>query len=171
MKLVVVSDVHGRYSRLRELMDMHSDADGLIFLGDGLRDLDRADAYSYRFTVYAVRGNCDGLSLFGEDRDAPEELMLSLGGFRFFAIHGHTRGVKSGTDGAVAAAHARGADVLLYGHTHLPEERYLPEGSQLPYGETERRMWIFNPGSLGYDGSFGLIQIKDRQLLLSHGRL
>lgn len=173
MKLIVVSDIHGRYERLSRVMDMHRDADGLIFLGDGLRDLGRADAYSYPFTVYSVRGNCDGFSFFGEGNDAPEELTLCFEGFRFFALHGHTKGVKSGIDGAVAAASARGADVLLYGHTHIAEERYLPEGSELPFGETEKPLWVFNPGSLGASGegrgNFGLIEIKKGHILMSHG--
>ena len=38
MKLLIVSDVHGRHDRLRAVMDMHKNSDALIFLGDGLRD-------------------------------------------------------------------------------------------------------------------------------------
>lgn len=171
MKLIVVSDIHGRYERLSALIDMHRDADALIFLGDGLSDLWRADAYIHGFTVYSVKGNCDGLSFFS-DHDAPDELALSFEGYRFFAIHGHTRSVKSGLDGAIAAAHSRGADVLLYGHTHVAEERYIPEGTELPFGNTERAMWAFNPGSLGdRTASFGIIQIKKGHILMSHGNL
>ena len=169
MKLLIVSDVHGRHDRLRTVMDMHKDADALIFLGDGLRDLMRADAYSYGFTVFSVRGNCDGISFFTNESDVSEELCFSFEGFRFFALHGHTRGVKSGTDRAIYAAMSREADVLLYGHTHIPEERYIPEINE-EYGKPLR---VFNPGSLGASGDgkghFGLIQIKNGNLLMSHG--
>lgn len=171
MKLLVVSDIHGRYDRLRSVMDMHRDADALIFLGDGLRDLMRADAYSYGFTVFSVKGNCDGISFLTPAEDCPDELCFNFEGFRFFALHGHTRGVKSGTDRAIYAAMAREADILLYGHTHIPEERYLPEGIS-EYGKPLR---IFNPGSLGASGDgkghFGLIQIKNGNILMSHGAL
>ena len=81
MKLLVVSDTHGRYDRLVRVMQMHRDADALIFLGDGLRDLVRADAYSYPFSVFAVRGNCDGMA-FDLGRDIPLEMTLCFEGYR-----------------------------------------------------------------------------------------
>lgn len=169
MKLLIISDVHGRYDRLRSVMDMHKNSDALIFLGDGLRDLLRADAYSYGFTVLSVRGNCDGISFLTAEAEAPEELCFNFDGFRFLALHGHTRGVKSGIDRAIYAAMSREADVLLYGHTHIPEERYIPEVTE-EYGKPLR---IFNPGSLGASGDgkghFGLIQIKNGSILMSHG--
>ena len=169
MKLIVVSDIHGRYDRLISVMDMHRDADALIFLGDGIRDLMRADAYSYSFTVYSVRGNCDGISFLSPDENTPDELCLTFEGFRIFALHGHTRGVKSGSERAIYAAMDKEADLLLYGHTHIPEEKYLPEQSN-GYPKPLR---IFNPGSLGASGDgkghFGLIQIKNGNILMSHG--
>ena len=44
MRLLIVSDSHGRYERLSELLDRQRGVDALIFLGDGLADLERADA-------------------------------------------------------------------------------------------------------------------------------
>lgn len=173
MKLIVVSDSHGRSDRLAAVMDMHRDADALIFLGDGLRDLDRADAYSYGFTVYSVVGNCDGFSYLRPANQSPEEITLSFEGFRIYMLHGHTRAVKNGIDRAVAAANSKGADILLYGHTHVGAEKYCPEGSEFPFGKLERPLWIFNPGSLGASadgkGHFGLIQIRNGSVLTSHG--
>lgn len=171
MKLIVVSDIHGRYDRLLQLLDMHKGADALIFLGDGLSDLTRADAYSKGMSVIAVRGNCDGFSFFGED--APTEICQSFEGFKFFMTHGHTKRVKGGLDEAIAAAEARKADVLLYGHTHIPMEKYLPEDSRYAFGTLVKPLRIFNPGSLGASedgkGYFGLIEIRDNGILMSHG--
>ena len=42
MTFLIVSDTHGRYERLRQLCEKYPNADALIFLGDGLSDLDRA---------------------------------------------------------------------------------------------------------------------------------
>jgi predicted phosphodiesterase len=85
-------------------------------------------------------------------------------------LHGHTRGVKSGLESAIYAAAEREADVLLFGHTHELEDKYMPEG-----GTLKKPLRIFNPGSLGssYDGRghFGLIQIKGGQILTSHGKI
>lgn len=169
MKLLVVSDIHGRYERLSALLDMHRDADALIFLGDGLSDLMRADAYSRGISVSAVKGNCDGFSFFGED--APTELCQSFGGYRFLMLHGHTKGVKGSLDAAVAAAVARDADLLLYGHTHVAQEKYLPEGSEFMYGALSKPLRVFNPGSLGNSGEFGLIDIRGQNILMSHGKI
>ena len=125
MKIIVVSDTHGRYDRLVTLMQMHKDADALIFLGDGLNDLNRADAYSYPFTVYSVKGNCDGFSFFSQGLPASDELTLCFEGYKFFIIHGHTRSVKNNMDRAILASRTKDADVLLYGHTHVAKwERF-----------------------------------------------
>ena len=175
MKIIVVSDSHGRYSLLAQLIDMHRDADALIFLGDGINDLARADAYSYPFTVYSVRGNCDGISFFSQGNDAPDELVLSLGGYRFFVLHGHTRTVKHSMERAIWAAREKGADALLFGHTHCPTEKYLSFEDDNEDERSSKPLYVFNPGSLGAsrDGAahFGLIQIRDGNILFSLGTL
>ena len=168
MRFVVVSDIHGKYDRLSRLLDMHKNADALIFLGDGLSDLVRADAYGRGMSVIAVKGNCDGFSFFGND--APTELCQTLDGYKFLMMHGHTRAVKSGTDAAVCAAVAADADVLLFGHTHVQTEKYLPEGSEFSGGVLKKPLRIFNPGSLGA-GQFGLIEIRGQSILMSHGSI
>ena len=175
MKLIVVSDTHGRYDRLAKVMQMHADADALIFLGDGLNDLGRAGAEEYRFTVFSVSGNCDGSNYFSSSEKTPSELTLNFEGFRFLALHGHTRSVKSGLDDAMLAAEQRGADVLLYGHTHSPINKYFPAGREYAYGKLSKPLYVFNPGSLklSEDGGahFGLVQIKDQNILISLGTL
>ncbi|MBQ2999526.1 MAG: metallophosphoesterase family protein [Clostridia bacterium] len=165
-KFVIFSDVHGRADRVRELVSRHRDASTFLFLGDGLRDLDGLD-----FSPVAVCGNCDLFST-----DTPEELFLDLGGKKILLMHGHRLSVKSGLDRALAYASARGADALLFGHTHLPEEAYFPEGTALSDGtRLARPMWAFNPGSLGEPRggkpSYGLLQIRNGQMLFSHGTL
>lgn len=171
MKFLVVSDIHGRYDRLLKLFELHRDADALMFLGDGLADLERADAYSRGFTVFAVKGNCDGTSFLGRN-DVCNEMVLNFDGYRFFLLHGHTRGVKCGFANAVYAAAERESDVLLFGHTHEPIEKYIPCGSAY---QLCKPIYIFNPGSLGVSddgyGRFGLIEIRGRDILFSHGKI
>ena len=171
MKLLIVSDSHGRYERLASLIAMHRNIDALIFLGDGLSDLERADAYSGNFTVFAVKGNCDGFSINTRER-APEEMTLCFEGYRILLMHGHTRGVKHGLTNAIYAASEREADILLFGHTHEPLERYLPDGEEY---SLSKPLYIFNPGSLGAPGErngyFGLIEIRKNGVLMSHGTI
>ena len=52
-------------------------------------------------------------------RDLTERL-LEIGGVRIFALHGHTRNVKRSPMAAMYAAKEYGAQVLLFGHTHVP---------------------------------------------------
>ena len=160
MKILVVSDSHGRYDRFKTLMSMHADADEILFLGDGARD-----TFVLGGRAICVRGNCDSFLA----QDLPSERMLWLGDFKILMMHGHEKLVKSGIDRALCYAHARGADILLFGHTHVCFEKYYPEGTIIGDTVLDRPMYAFNPGSLGDRGSFGLIEIKNGSVLFSHG--
>ena len=91
IKLLVVSDSHGRADILRELSARHRDAEAILFLGDGIKDIDVISPIPTR-AVCAVRGNCDWLSTFAYE----EERFLIFGNYHILMMHGHTRGVKSG---------------------------------------------------------------------------
>ena len=170
MKIIVISDTHGNTRALRDLLALHPRYDALIFLGDGLRDVCGEDTRG----LVAVRGNCD---FFSPDRElfAPSEQTVTFDGVRMLLMHGHEAGVKSGIERACARAVAADADVLLFGHTHTPLQKYFPEGSEFGSTVSGKGLYAFNPGSLGRpaDGraSFGVIQIKGGQVLLSHGYL
>ena len=140
MDIVVVSDTHGRHDRLAELA-RRTKCGVLLFLGDGLRDLNvlRDD-----ITVRAVRGNCD---FFGAD--IPDTRLEIFGAYRIFMTHGHRYGVKHGLDALIASAANRKADVLLYGHTHVPYEATLPAGRVIGGITLEKPLTVLCPGSLG----------------------
>ncbi len=168
MKLIVISDTHGRAHRIEEVLSRHNGYDMLLFLGDGLRDL-----YGKEYLgAVCVRGNCDTFLPCGEAVYA--ERMLDADGVKILMMHGHEWGVKSSHARAAAHAARLEADVLLYGHTHTAEEKYYPEGSELCGCVLEKPLYVFNPGSLGKpngaDASFGVIEIKKGQILLSHGK-
>ena len=175
MTFLVISDIHGRRDLAEEALRRHRNADGVLFLGDGIRDLSPTACREGGRLFAGVRGNCDWFCASQSEYFYSEELLLNLGEYTVMMMHGHTRNVKSGIDCAVRAAAERGADVLLYGHTHEAEERYLPEGYDADGLLLRRPMWVMNPGSLGApkDGthSYGLLQIRERQILLSHGAL
>lgn len=164
MTFLIVSDTHGRIERLERLFKMHKNVDALFFLGDGLSDLYRAGVDNYAFTVYAVRGNCDsGMGSIIAQRAKDEEI-ITLDGIRFYAIHGHTKGVKSGLTNAMYSAEQAEADVLLFGHTHEPIDTYIPQGEY----NLNKPLHIFNPGSLA-NYSYGLCVTQNGEFLFSHG--
>ena len=171
MTVLVLSDTHGRRTRIEDVLAIHSRYDCLAFLGDGLRDIEGASVPQNG--LCAVRGNCDVFSLGA--CDAPTERVLCLDGVRILMMHGHTHSVKSGVEAAAAYAYDRGADVLLYGHTHVADNTYFPAGSRIGGVVTERPLYVFNPGSLGEPrygkASYGVMEIRNGSVLLSHGTI
>ena len=141
MRILVVSDVHGRAGRLYEAIERQPTANVVLFLGDGLRQAeDAAHRYPDR-TFYMVPGNCD----FGAQ--AIPVRQETLGGKKFYFTHGHLHEVKYTLYRIEMAAREAGADIVLFGHTHVPYEEYC-DG-----------LYLFNPGSLGYDGTYGYVDI------------
>ena len=167
MEFLIVSDTHGRADRLSAVLS-RTRADVLLFLGDGLRDL---NVVPPEITVRAVRGNCD---FFAHD-DAPETRVEDFGALRLFLTHGHRYGVKASTEAAICAAAEAGADVLLYGHTHRALERTLVAGTPVAGKPLEKPMLVLCPGSLGQppDGhpSFATLTMLSTGLLAGFGTL
>jgi predicted phosphodiesterase len=102
-------------------------------------------------------------------------MTICFDGIRLFFLHGHTRSVKNGMTRAVLAARSKDADVLLFGHTHVPTDTYIPEETGDDGNVIYKPLRIFNPGSLGASGDgaahFGLIEIRNGSVLTSHGIL
>ena len=173
MRLLVCSDIHGRGDRIQTMLRLHPTADALLFLGDGIHDLPDSVSASPRRLFAGVRGNCDPSWTDNSDFSLSHELLLSMDAYTVMMMHGHLYNVKSGTDTAICHAARRGADILLYGHTHIAEERYLPQGTKIGEITLTKPLWIMNPGSLGapLDGrpSYGIIELRGNGVLLSHG--
>ena len=141
MRILVVSDVHGRVDRLYEAIEQQPTARDVIFLGDGLRQAEDAQERYPDRTFYLVPGNCDfGSTLIPVRQE-------TFGGKRFYFTHGHRHDVKYTLYRLEMAAREAGADIALFGHTHVPCEEYV-DG-----------LYLFNPGSLGYEGTYGYVDI------------
>ena len=166
MQFLIFSDTHGNRRGMEEAFLRQSPSpDGLLFLGDGTLDLARANL-PQNLSVYAVRGNCD----YPGEGVPPLECLTALSGHTLFLTHGHLFSAKSGLEGLLCAGVERGADIILYGHTHKPLEEYFPAGSA-PFGFVLKKpVWVFNPGSLK-KGDFGLLTLDEHSVLFSHGTL
>lgn len=154
MKILVVSDSHGRWGALYNVIQAHPDAETVIHLGDGNDDLERIRCEFPKKVMVGVAGNCDFLAPSGT-RSA---CVIEVGGRSIFFTHGHNYRVKSGENLVEQAARARGADICLYGHTHIP------------CCECRGGLYIMNPGSVGHprDGqpTCGIIEIDDGQITM-----
>ena len=113
MRILVISDTHGNYPLALRAADMAEPLDAVIHLGDGADDAALL-AQVLEIQVVQVAGNCD------LNPDAPGELLWECEGKRLLLTHGDRYGVKSGICRLEQRAVEAGADVVLFGHTHLP---------------------------------------------------
>lgn len=171
MTLLIVSDTHGRPDLLTEAI-RRTRPDGILFAGDGLRDLTRAELPC---PLWAVRGNCDWMQspciVGGVTLEAEDEELITLQGLRILLTHGHRYGVKGGLGTAVARAVQLDADALIFGHTHIPLELHLSPEETGTLSVT-KPLTVFNPGSLGErPHTFGTLTLRGGQPLFGHGEL
>ena len=165
MDILVISDTHHICTPIRRVMErMTALPDAVLFLGDGLSDLAvmTSDKRWENVPVLKVAGNCDGMT------DVPKARTIELGGCRIVMMHGDTHGVKNGNTAAVSYALMQGADVLLYGHTHVPFSGYRQIG--------DRTLLVGNPGTLGAPygeraQTFGMLTVRDGKPLFSFTEL
>ncbi len=125
MSILVLSDTHGLFREVREVVSRHK-AEQIFHCGDFC--IDRRQEPFTRMQL--VRGNCD------TDRSVAEERESSWRGLRIFQTHGHLYGVKSSLLKLHYRAEENGANVVLFGHSHVPT------------CSVERGILFLNPGSL-----------------------
>ena len=172
MELLIFSDSHGRAKNMSAALERQvKSPDAILFLGDGARDLDRL--FLVDTPLWAVRGNCDWSSSDYTDRT---ERLLHFEGHTILMTHGHEWGVKGGLGALIAHAADVGADIVLFGHTHKPTLVTISAGEQVGKTVLSRPMYLFNPGSIGFDEdgegySFGTLTLKEETVLFGHGRL
>lgn len=148
VRIGVISDTHGARERALDAVKRMGPVEMLLHAGDHYVDAEFL-AGRLPFPVYGVRGNCD---LTG-----PAEQIVDAGGIRFLVIHGHQYSVKRNLDGLIYRAMEVEAQVVIFGHTHHPEEEWA-DG-----------ILLFNPGSISRPrgfaavSTFGTITVEDGQ--------
>lgn len=142
MKILVFSDSHGMLENISSAFKSN-DFDAVIFLGDGLTDLQTLSQIKKDIPIYAVRGNCDFFA-----GPVPEIMMPELNGKKIFMTHGHLQYVKSGIYNLKMTAKKSGAHAVLYGHTHLP------------FYEEDCGLIVANPGS-ALKGCYAVMTIDE----------
>lgn len=131
MKILVVSDTHGQHRNLDRILEKEKDIDIFIHLGDVEGGEFYIDAV-VECEKHIVRGNNDFFS------DLPKEEEFYIGKYKTFITHGHAYGVSLGAEQIQEEGKARGADLVMFGHTHKP---FLERGSEIT---------VLNPGSISY---------------------
>ena len=140
MKLAIFSDSHGYPDKMINAIYQCS-PDMIIHLGDGNADIDKIKNLFPEIPLKAVRGNCDFFSV------TPEMEIFETGNKKILITHGHLFGVKSSTASLIKKANALGADIVMYGHTHIA------------VCSKENKLHIINPGSCGYSSAASYAEV------------
>lgn len=135
MRIVVISDSHGRTGAIDKILFSQETAKHIFFLGDNVRDMDDFEFLYPDKKFYTVAGNCDYNSLI------PSVGVAEIGGVKIFYTHGHTLGVKSTKEHLLKTAKQNGCQIALYGHTHIADTLY------------EDGVYLVNPGSVSHPRS------------------
>lgn len=142
MKIVVFSDTHGDVDHMEQVVRREKPY-LVLHLGDLCRDAEELQRRLRSQTIQYVCGNCDGFT------ETPDQRVLQVEGRRILMTHGHRYGVKQAYGRAVFAAQEVEADILLFGHTHIP------------YCEDLKGLWVMNPGACqGRRASYGVISLE-----------
>ncbi len=171
MNFLVISDSHRNINNISKAKERCPQVDAILFLGDGTEDFCDTSSY-YGTPLYCVRGNCDF-----DDESIPYELMLHFDEYAIMMMHGHLHATKVSYEKAAAYAAQKGADILLFGHTHLPTEKYLPKGTLIGGVTLEKPLYVFNPGSIGRicEGFsscyFGTMRTTPKGVIFGHGEI
>lgn len=129
MRVLIVSDTHNYDDNLMDILKVDKDFDFMVHLGD----IGKLEDYVEEVTglaCFAVKGNNDWRSLL------PSESIIMLGKHRTFITHGHGFSVYSSSERVREYAMGLGCDIVMYGHTHIPEIKKY------------NGITVVNPGSL-----------------------
>lgn len=154
MKILVFSDSHSCPNRLLKALDAHhGKCDLILFLGDGLRDLDVISIKYPSIPIVKIKGNCD----YFASNDALEETVLDLDGIRVLILHGHKYGVKYGYESVLNYATQNEVDAVFFGHTHVPYDTIEYLG--------DKKIHLFNPGSIATTSTYGVVNTANGVLV------
>ena len=113
MKVLVFSDSHGRKELLDRMLSKEPDCKEVIFLGDGIGEVDWVKDFHPDKKFTCVRGNND------RDFTLSSEAYRYFDGVTVFACHGDVYSVRSTLSQVFRKAASVKADLALYGHTHV----------------------------------------------------
>lgn len=149
MKFLIISDTHGYLKNAMNIIEKIQDRiEGVMHLGD--HDTD-AEALSKKYpglNFYWVKGNNDYSS------ETPEDRLLKIKGKKILLTHGHKHHVHWNYEKISYYAEEQEADLVLFGHTHVP------------LNDRGGRVWLFNPGSISLPRmstipTFGMVEFTE----------
>lgn len=136
MKILVVSDTHGRDRELETAVEREAPFDKLIHCGD----------VEGREIFIEALADCPCCIVAGNNDffcDLPREQEITIGGKKALVTHGHYYGASIDLSGIADEARSRGCEIAFFGHTHKPVVAQ------------KNGVLVINPGSLAYPRQSG----------------
>jgi len=146
-----MSDTHGDASIIAEVTQHVGVVDAIFHCGDSELDIVHKSFQS----IHVVRGNCD------MDSSLPNEVITEIKGTKIYMTHGHLLQVKNTMIPIKLRAQEVGADVVLFGHSHLlgaevwNKTLFLNPGSlTFPRGRREKSYAMIEKSGFTWTGTF-----------------
>lgn len=155
MKILVISDTHGRIDHVERVIEKLKPygLTDIIHCGDCIEDAKMIEAAYPELTMHKVPGNCD-IAGYGSG----STILDSIEGVPVMITHGHKQHAKYSYEELWIDAVAHEAKLAVFGHTHVA------------YEERRDGVILLNPGSmtLPKDGnlpSFAIVEIKEGKII------
>lgn len=148
MKLLILSDSHRNLYYAKKVIERIKDRVGMVIhLGDHDEDAMLLSNEFSEIDFHYIKGNCDYNSF------TESEKIITIMGKKILMVHGHKHNVKWGYDRIIYYGQEKEADIILFGHTHIPLIYYF------------ENILLLNPGSISQPRatnlpSFGIINIE-----------
>ncbi len=147
MKILIFSDSHKSFAPMMRAIEIEKDVNWIIHAGDVQSDVEDLLITYPKTPVAYVKGNNDFFL-----RDVPEDRFFTLDGVKIFLTHGHNYGVKYSLSALFKKGTELGADICIFGHTHVA------------VCEKMENITLFNPGSA--TKSYGVMEINNGEYSL-----
>lgn len=151
MRIVVMSDTHGETNSIDQVRHAVGPIDAVFHCGDSELDTQHESLQG----AFVVGGNCDW------DSSYSSEVFAEVDGVNIFMTHGHLSQVKSTMLPLSYRAQEVGADVVLFGHSHVLGTELIdgmlfvnPGSLELPRDRTEKSYAIIEKSALQWVVTF-----------------
>lgn len=146
MRIGVMSDSHGDQAAVKKAAAAAGQVDLWLHASDYSQDIAKLSQSGVE--VIAVAGNCDGAA------SAKPDEFLTVMGKKIWLTHGHRVNVKHSHQELIWWAKHYEVDIVIFGHTHIPEVKSV------------HNLLIVNPGSVakphwGYP-TVAILEITDQ---------
>ena len=135
MKVLIVSDTHGRDENLEQVVMNEAPFDMFVHCGD-VEGREIFIEALVECPCCIVSGNNDFFSQLEREKE------IMIGKYKVLLTHGHYYNVSTGPAYLKQEAKERGFDIVMFGHTHRPYFDIDKSG--------EKELITLNPGSLSY---------------------